>query len=375
MPTLKMLAAIVFAAILIFCFIMTSLYTHPDEYIDKLTKDWPHAFPVAIGYFFVVMFLFFYTMTMFKVTMIFAKAYALMKISSNPIDFIVNQMDDSDRRKKVPGRCLDFKMLEVVTPQFLMAWTSLRNHIQNWELRYFYELTQPIISLEIVFVLGMMLMVLIGVFQDPYNGDILYFLRSLVAESNVAMILVLFLSMVTISLLCHLGALLKPYQVQKAHEQWVDHISMMLQMEEANVLQWEAKKKFQENMYSNRAATKERKQSVEPMDAVWAALEPDPMTDAYQAEAARLASIRELLGRMKEEMSMNRAAPKLMGVLELNETLIGSIMASITATLTAFVSTFFQGLMTDIADSSGFGSSTYEPTYEPTWEPTFVITE
>ena len=31
------------------------------------------------------------------------------------------------------------KKLKIVTPQFLMAWMALREHIQKWELRYFYE--------------------------------------------------------------------------------------------------------------------------------------------------------------------------------------------------------------------------------------------
>merc|ERR1712083_869296 len=141
-----------------------------------------------------------------------------MKISSNPMDFIGNRVnthhhfnDSNERREDWAFKHYLDKRMAIVTPQFLRAWTSLREHIQKWELRYFYELTQPIISLEVVFVLAMMLMALIGVFQDAYDGDIRLFLVNLVSESNVIMTLLLFLLLATITLLVHMFALLKPY--------------------------------------------------------------------------------------------------------------------------------------------------------------------
>ena len=204
------------------------------------------------------------------------------------------------------------------------------------------QLTQPIISLEIIFVLAMMLMALIGVFQDAYDGDIRLFLVNLVSESNVIMTLLLFLLLVTITLLVHLFALLKPYQEQKAHEAWVEKVSLLLQIEEANM--------------HTLVAVNNLSQQDQDKD--------------YVAQATAIANTRSLLDSLKQEMVENRTAPKLLGVLTLNEALIQSIIGAITTALTAFFSSFFTGLLTDIGESSGF-----IPTEEPTMIPTFATTQ
>jgi len=408
LPTFKMLGVILMGFVFVCLLTGISLYTHPSAYIDKLTKDWGHVMPVVLGYVIAVMFIYFCCMVMFKVTMIFSKAYALMEISSNPMDFIGNEVgrkvlsemyllfkkkkreirtgnwhkfqvfckeegvildkeeclrvikrppvDTVGRNTQSDDQPVDARedkylnqRLKVLNPQFLMAWMALREHIQKWELRYFYELTQPIVSLEIVFVLAMLLMALIGVFLDPYNGDMRSFFLDMVSENNVVMILLLFMLLVTGALLVHLNALLKPYHVQKSHEAWLENVSMQLQIEQS--YRWELK-------------TKQKGGFKLTQEDMW----------ELEAEKERLSSLRELISSMKQEMSENRAAPKLLGVLELNETLIESIIAAITTALTSLVCAFFTGLMTEIGENSGI-YPTEEPTYAPTWEPTFGVTE
>jgi len=199
-------------------------------------------------------------------------------------------------------------------------------------------------------------MALIGVFLDPYNGDMRSFFLDMVSENNVVMILLLFMLLVTGALLAHLNALLKPYHVQKGHEAWLENVSMQLQIEQS--YRWElttkqkgVEKLTQEDMW---------KLEMQGQCADW--------------EEKRLSSLRELISSMKQEMSENRAAPKLLGVLELNETLIESIIAAITTALTSLICAFFTGLMTEIGENSGI-YPTEEPTYAPTWEPTFGVTE
>ena len=111
--------------------------------------------------------------------MMFQKAYALMKISADPLNFIQHRIDieemvqdvkvqdlepdqearttskpDQNVKLEEPDRMTPTttkqdqneafkyylnKRMRLVTPQFLRAWWILRNHIQQWELRYFYE--------------------------------------------------------------------------------------------------------------------------------------------------------------------------------------------------------------------------------------------
>merc|ERR1719385_149096 len=114
------------------------------------------------------------------------------------------------------------------------------------------------------------------------------------------MILLLFVLLVTISLMHHLFALLLPYQEQKAHEAWAEKRSRLLQIEEANMHKLAAEK------------------SVEAE------------RQKFTAQASAIANTRSLLDGMKTEMAANRHAPKLLGVLTLDETLIQTIIAAIT---------------------------------------------
>merc|ERR1719189_1948926 len=148
------------------------------------------------------------------------------------------------------------------------------------------------------------------------------------------MILVLFMLLVTFTLLIHLSALLRPYQVQKSHESWAENVAKQLQIEEA--YRWELVGQGK-------------------LD-----------TDEGEAAASRIQSTRELLSSMKQEMSENRAAPKLLGVLELNEALIDALIGTITTSGLTLCCCFFNGLMTDIGERSGF-YPTAEPTFAPTW--------
>ena len=186
----------------------------------------------------------------------------------------------------------------------------------------------------------MILLGLIGVFQDGYDGDIRLFLVNLVSKSNVIMILVLFVVLVTISLMYHLYALLLPYQEQKAHEAWAERTSRLLRIEEANMHNLAVK---QENEWNE-----------------------------FTVQAAAIANTRSLLECMKTEMAANRKAPKLLGVLTLDETLIQTIIAAITTSGTAFFSSFFTGILNEIVEAST--ETTMSPTLEPTAEPTMFPT-
>merc|ERR1740123_2788035 len=105
------------------------------------------------------------------------------------------------------------------------------------------------------------------------------------------MILLLFMLLVTGALLVHLNALLKPYHVQKSHEAWLENVAMQLQIEQS--YRWELK-------------TKQKGGFKLTQEDMW----------ELEAEKERLSSLRELISSMKQEMSENRAAPKLLGVLE-----------------------------------------------------------
>lgn len=189
------------------------------------------------------------------------------------------------------------------------------------------QLTEPLISLEVVFVLSMILVTFIGVFVNDYDGNILSFVTDLVAQSNVIMTFVLFTLLVSVQLVVHLFALLKPFQEQKAHEAWVEKMSLWLRIEEANLYR-----------VACTDETKERK---------------------CEKEAKAIQNTRELLTELKTEMAENRAAPKLLGVVPLNESLIQTIITAIGTAMTAFASSFFTGVLSDI-------TGTESPTPEPT---------
>merc|ERR1719203_1488741 len=106
--------------------------------------------------------------------MMFKKAFALMRIPSNPMDFIQNKIGNEAVGAEYAH--MMNKRARIVEPNFLLAWWNLRKHIEEWEFSYFYALTTPIISLEVVFVIGMLLFALVAVFQDEYGGDIRLFL-------------------------------------------------------------------------------------------------------------------------------------------------------------------------------------------------------
>ena len=185
-------------------------------------------------------------------------------------------------------------------------------------------------------------MAIIGVFQEEYDGDIRLFLVNMVAESNVVMTFVLFLVLVCVQLLVHLLALLKPFQEQKAHEAWVEKMSLCLEIEEANMYTCVAKKERQEN-------------------------------SDYKDQALAIKNTRSLLKSLKTEMAENRASPKLLGILPLNEALIQTIIGTITTSMTVFASSFATGILTDISEASGF-TPTAEPTMSPTYDPTGLFT-
>jgi len=350
LPTKRMWALMVLCSIFVGALTLVSLYTHPEAYLMTMKADWLHILVVVVSYMVVVTVLFSLAMVMMKITMMFRKATALMRIPSNPMDFVGNRVRKDMSAQDGGNRAFQYYLnnrMHIITPEFLRAWSSLRQHIQQWEISYFYELTQPIISLEIIFVLFMILVGLIGLFLDEYDGDIRLFFFNLVSESNVIMTLLLFSMLVIITLLVHLVSLLMPYQEQKAHEAWTERLSLSLQIEEANLHSYVADRNLS-------AATSERD----------TALYKD-----FQTQTTAIENTRSLLESLKAEMAENRTAPKLLGVLTLNETLIQTLIGTVTTALTAFLSSFFTGILTDIGESSGF-LPTEQPTFAPTMAPT-----
>ena len=166
LPSVQMLVYTVLMVIFIGFLTLVSLYTHPDAYLNAMQANWEHIASVVISYLVVVVFLFNLVLVMWEISMMFRKAYALMKISSNPMDFIGNSSEDSAAAQGVQaqsaaqadagqpdGAQVDAdqpdadpasshylnKRMNIVNPEFLRAWSSLREHIQRWELEYFYE--------------------------------------------------------------------------------------------------------------------------------------------------------------------------------------------------------------------------------------------
>ena len=70
---------------------------------------------------------------------------------------------------------------------------------------------------------------------------------------------------------------------------------------------------------------------------------------------------RALLSDLKTEMAENRASPKLLGLVPLNEQMIQTIIGAISTAMTVFGSSFFKGVLSDISEGS-----TFSPTSEPT---------
>jgi len=145
----------------------------------------------------------------------------------------------------------------------------------------------------------------------------------------------------------HLVALLAPFQEQKAHEAWLANMRLQLKMEQSNLnpcVRYNGRRQIEERLMHK---------------------------EEYEGFRDMLEGTRELLDELRTEMAENRAAPKLLGVLELNEALIQTIVGTITSTMTAFVASFAQGVVTDISESSGF-VPTSEPTMSPTYAPTTI---
>merc|ERR1719361_1193572 len=338
-PSLKTIAVFLAETVFVVFLASASMATNADAYFAALSTGWgPLYIPaVVMGYGIAVWFLRMYYMTMFKVTMTFNKSYALMKIPSDPLAFMfkaggkMHSVEKSVQSEELP---LLTQRLTSVNPRFLLAWAALREHIQDWEGGYFFELLEPIVSLEIVFVLAMLGMGIVFLLGDPYEGDVRYFLSDVVSSSNQALILLLFLILVVITLLNHLHALLRPYAVQIKHEAWLENIAMKMETEEANIAAMTARRS-------------------EPLrDPAEDGIDDAKMYTYWKNQAASLAKIRTVLEKMRSEMSGNRSAPKLLGVLVLNDNLIQSIIASISTALTGFVFAFVSGVMTDIQESS-----------------------
>merc|ERR1712130_242358 len=131
-----------------------------------------------------------------------------------------------------------------------------------------------------------------------------------------ALILMLFLILVVITLLNHLHALLRPYAVQITHESWLEVMARKMKTEEANIA-----------AMRSRASEPDRDPDSKDNQA---------MCNYLMVQADALSKTRTLLDQMRTEMSANRSAPKLLGVLVLNETLIETIIASITTAITGF---------------------------------------
>ena len=135
---------------LIFTGLLTfvSLYTHPTAYLSAMHANWYHITLSAISYLVVVVFLYFLVFVMRDISMMFRKAYALMKISSNPMVFIGNF---SESLKAQHAQNYLNERMKIVNPEFVGAWSSLREHIQRWELEYFYEVCSHRIHITLHF--------------------------------------------------------------------------------------------------------------------------------------------------------------------------------------------------------------------------------
>jgi len=311
-----------------------------------------------VAYLILWMFLYFYCNAMFKISMILDKAHTLMMISTNPLKMLVylrpHEVDyDSNQNQNFEYATYVNDKLYMLTPPFLRAWSDLREHIQDWELRYFYELTQPIITLELVFVIVMFIYALYHVIVN-YDADIRDFLVDLVSEAgNVVVMLVFFTVLVTGTLILHLYKLLRAYRVQTQHEKWLEKVAKKVHVEQVNVYDF---------MQEKRMALVNRGSHFS--DATDNAAEAN--TFRARAEAERLGGLRQLMVAMKDDMKRNRAAPKLFGVLPLKEEYVEAILGAITTFLVAFVSSYVTATISRVTEASTDWTPTASPTSEPT---------
>ena len=202
-PTRKWWGVLALNAVFVFGLTLVSLITHPTLFWNTLKDTPGYFALLAICYVCVARFLFLHCTVMRRVTLMLRKAHALMKISANPLNFIYDRIDfekeemDHEEEENAPkdkendeskqddaqgvgnlnaqeflnmslADVLNLQMngippkkevdpeptepkendalqyylnprMRIVTPEFLRAWWALRNHIQQWELRYFYE--------------------------------------------------------------------------------------------------------------------------------------------------------------------------------------------------------------------------------------------
>ena len=94
---------------------------------------------------------------------------------------------------------------------------------------HFIQLTNPIISFEIMFVFVIFILAIIGFLRPDYDRDVRMFLQDAIAQSNVLLVLMLFVFAAVFAMLVHLYYLMKPYSVQIEHEQWLDKMILKLE--------------------------------------------------------------------------------------------------------------------------------------------------
>ena len=80
-----------------------------------------------------------------------------------------------------------------------------------------------------MFVFGMFIWTIIGILSPNYDRDLTKFLKNAIAQSNVLLILMLFVLAIVLAMLSHLYYLLKPYTVQMEHENWLDKMILKLE--------------------------------------------------------------------------------------------------------------------------------------------------
>eukprot|EP01084_Bolivina_argentea_P025754 47894_1 len=108
----------------------------------------------------------------------------------------------------------------IIKPGFLHKWWLLRQHIVKYELPYYYEMTDPIITLEVVWTVVMSLLFILQLFI-LYEGDFIEFITAVYSD-NIRCILFEFTVMILISTLWTLKCILKPYEERKEHINYLD---------------------------------------------------------------------------------------------------------------------------------------------------------
>ena len=187
-PTKNMLGVWLLNTLFVLTLTFISLFTHPDAYWHQLKSHWFFVFGVVSCYFFVGWFLFLHCTVMRRITMILQKAYALMKISTDPMNFLQNAKTGNTQPQNVnsddPFHYYLNEEMRIVTPEFLRAWWSLRNHIQQWELRYFYEVCFERICIYIVLCVPISIVFACGCHStadsaDYFAGDCVCFVHDI----------------------------------------------------------------------------------------------------------------------------------------------------------------------------------------------------